>query len=67
MEFENTYAATGVLKGESDLAGTKVLDGRAWRSEDKFAFVLTAKGDAPMPDGAQDGSADLQAEYIRLP
>ena len=64
VEFENTYAATGVLKGESDLAGTKVLDGRAWRSEDKFAFVLTAKGDAPMPDGAQDGSAVM---YVTAP
>lgn len=64
VEFENTYAATGVLKGESDLAGTKALDGRAWRSEDKFAFVLTAKGDAPMPDGAQDGSAVM---YVTAP
>lgn len=64
VEFENTYAATGVLKGESDLAGTKALDGRAWRSEDKFAFVLTAKGDAPMPDGTQDGSAVM---YVTAP
>lgn len=64
VEFENTYAATGVLKGESDLAGTKALDGRAWRSEDKFAFVLTAKGDAPMPDGAQDGVAVM---YVTAP
>ena len=63
VEFENTYAATGVLKGESDLAGTKALDGRAWRS-DKFAFVLTAKGDAPMPDGTQDGSAVM---YVTAP
>ena len=64
VEFENTYAATGVLKGESDLAGTKALDGRAWRSEDKFAFVLTAEEDAPMPDGAQDGSAVM---YVTAP
>lgn len=57
VEFENTYGASGVLEGETGLAGTKALDGRAWRSEDKFAFVLTAEEDAPMPEGAQDGSA----------
>lgn len=62
VEFENTYAATGKLEGESDLVGTKALDGRAWRSEDKFAFVL--KGDAPMPDGAQDGVAVM---YVTAP
>lgn len=64
VEFENTYAATGVLKGETGLAGTKALDGRAWRSEDKFAFVLTAERDAPMPDSAQDGSAVM---YVTAP
>ena len=57
VEFENTYGASGVLEGETGLAGTKALDGRAWRSEDKFAFVLTAEDGAPMPDGAQDGVA----------
>ena len=64
VEFENTYAATGVLKGESDLAGTKALDGRAWRSEDKFAFVLAAEDNAPMPEGAQDGVAVM---YVTAP
>ena len=64
VEFENTYAATGVLKGESDLAGTKALDGRAWRSEDKFAFVLAAEDNAPMPEGAQDGGAVM---YVTAP
>lgn len=62
VEFENTYGASGVLEGETGLAGTKALDGRAWRSEDKFAFVL--KGDAPMPDGAQDGVAVM---YVTAP
>ena len=64
VEFENTYAATGVLKGETGLAGTKALDGRAWRSEDKFAFVLAAEDDAPMPEGAQDGVAVM---YVTAP
>lgn len=56
VEFDNAYAATGVLEGKTSLAGTKTLDGRAWRSEDKFAFILTAEHGAPMPDGAQDGT-----------
>lgn len=57
VEFDNTYAATGTLEGKTALAGTKVLDGRAWRSEDQFAFILTAEHGAPMPEGAQDGTA----------
>lgn len=64
VEFENTYAATGVLEGKKGLAGAKALDGRAWRSEDKFAFILTATDDAPMPEGAQDGSAVM---YVTAP
>ena len=57
VEFDNTYAATGALEGKTSLAGTKTLDGRAWRSEDRFAFLLTAKDNAPMPEGAQNGTA----------
>lgn len=64
VEFDNTYAATGELEGKKGLAGTKTLDGRAWRSEDKFAFVLTAEDDAPMPEGAQDGVAVM---YVTAP
>ena len=64
VEFENTYSASGVLDGKSGLAGTKTLDGRVWRSEDKFAFVLAAADGAPMPDGAQDGSAVM---YVTAP
>lgn len=64
VEFENTYGASGVLDGKTALAGTKALDGRAWRSEDKFAFVLTAEDGAPMPDGAQDGVAVM---YVTAP
>lgn len=64
VKFDNAYAATGVLDGKTALAGTKVLDGRAWRSEDKFAFLLTAKDNAPMPEGAQDGTAVM---YVTAP
>lgn len=64
VKFDNAYAATGVLEGKTALAGTKVLDGRAWRSEDKFAFLLTAKDNAPMPEGAQDGTAVM---YVTAP
>lgn len=61
VEFKNAYESTGVLEGKTSLAGTKTLDGRAWRSEDKFAFVLTSKDNAPMPDGAKDGTAVMYA------
>lgn len=64
VEFDNAYAATGVLEGKTSLAGTKVLDGRAWRSEDRFAFLLTAKDNAPMPEGAQDGTVVM---YVTAP
>lgn len=64
VKFDNTYAATGTLDGKTALAGTKVLDGRAWRSEDKFAFLLTAKDNAPMPEGAQDGTVVM---YVTAP
>lgn len=64
VKFDNAYAATGVLEGKTSLAGTKTLDGRAWRSEDRFAFLLTAKDNAPMPEGAQDGTAVM---YVTAP
>ena len=64
VEFDNAYAATGTLEGKTSLAGTKVLDGRAWRSKDRFAFLLTAKDNAPMPEGAQDGTAVM---YVTAP
>lgn len=64
VEFDNAYAATGALEGKTSLAGEKALDGRAWRSEDRFAFLLTAKDNAPMPEGAQDGTAVM---YVTAP
>lgn len=54
-KFTNTYAATGTLVGETSLAGEKTITGRDWVAGDKFAFVLTAVGDAPMPADAVGG------------
>lgn len=54
-KFMNKYAATGKLSGGTSLLVAKTLKGRAWDSDDKFAFVLTAIDGAPLPDGAADG------------
>lgn len=62
-EFVNTYAAQGTLKGETALAGAKILNGRAWLSNDKFTFLLKDANTsvaAPMPEGASDGVARLE-------
>ena len=63
-EFVNAYAAQGTLKGETALAGAKILNGRDWLSSDKFTFVLKDANTsvaAPMPEGASDGVARLEA------
>lgn len=52
-EFVNAYAAQGTLMGETALAGEKVLNGRAWLSNDKFTFLLKDANTsvaAPMPE-----------------
>lgn len=62
-EFVNAYAAQGTLKGETALAGVKVLKGRDWLSSDKFTFVLKDANTsvvAPMPKGASGGMAHLE-------
>lgn len=66
-EFVNTYAAQGTLKGETALAGAKTLNGRAWLSSDKFAFLLKDANTsvvAPMPEGASDGVARLEGTQL---
>ena len=62
-EFVNTYAAQGTLEGSTAFAGAKTLNGRAWLSSDKFAFLLKDANTsvvAPMPEGASDGVARLE-------
>lgn len=62
-EFVNAYAAQGTLKGETALAGAKILKGRAWLSSDKFTFVLKDANTsvvAPMPKRSSDGVARLE-------
>lgn len=66
-EFVNTYAAQGTLEGSTALAGAKILDGRAWLSSDKFAFLLKDANTsvvAPMPEGASDGVARLEGTQL---
>lgn len=63
-EFVNTYVAQGTLEGSTALAGAKTLNGRAWLSSDKFTFLLKDANTsvvAPMPEGASDGVARLEA------
>ena len=48
----NTYEpSNAVLKGSTNLAGEKILNGRNWLQSDKFTFQLEAVSpkDAPMP------------------
>lgn len=62
-EFVNAYAAQGTLKGETALAGAKILNGRDWLSSDKFTFELKGANTsvaAPMPEGASDGVARFE-------
>lgn len=47
MTFTNTFTGTTTAK----LSIGKILEGRDWMDGDKFTFTLTAKGNAPMPDG----------------
>ena len=60
-DFVNKYEASGTLEGYGNLEGEKTLTGRAWLSEDKFAFLLKAVDDsAPMPEGASDGVIKME-------
>lgn len=58
--FTNTYGATGTLSGGTSLNGEKTLSGRAWTAQDKFCFVLTGIGGAPMPEGSENDKFALQ-------
>lgn len=47
MTFTNTFTGTTTAK----LSIGKILAGRDWMDGDKFTFTLTAKDNAPMPEG----------------
>ena len=47
MTFTNTFTGTTTAK----LSIGKILEGRNWMDGDTFTFILTAKGNAPMPEG----------------
>nr|WP_129860663.1 FctA domain-containing protein [Bifidobacterium pseudolongum] len=53
--FTNVYTAQQVTVGSADLGLSKQLTGIAWPADRSFEFTLEGKGDAPMPEGAQDG------------
>ncbi|MBQ8803956.1 MAG: VWA domain-containing protein [Tyzzerella sp.] len=48
MTFENVYTPTPITQA---LSGAKVLTGRKFIGSDHFMFVLTATGNAPVPEG----------------
>lgn len=47
MTFTNTFTGTTTVK----LSIGKILAGRDWMEGDTFTFILTAKDNAPMPEG----------------
>lgn len=66
----NTYSASGILTGEQDLKGEKVLTGRDWNSTDKFTFLLEAPEGSvgvPMPEGANNGKATVEVTQDGAP
>ena len=63
-EFTNTYSATGKLSGEGNLAGVKILNGRAWLANDSFTFILQGLDGAPMPEGAE---GDISRVVVKSP
>lgn len=54
--FTNTYKAAAA---KADITAKKVLEGRALKNGE-FSFTLTAKDNAPMPQGAKDGSITVK-------
>lgn len=58
LDFVNSYAATGTLKGSTDLKGTKVIDG-PWAG-DKAGFKFSIKQVANA-DGAELGKDAVKA------
>lgn len=67
--FENHYSVTPLTyPTEGGMQGAKILDGRDWKTTDKFAFAISSTNNAPLPKErtvtvtgwtAQDGEAVL--------
>ncbi|MCD8119966.1 MAG: isopeptide-forming domain-containing fimbrial protein, partial [Lachnospiraceae bacterium] len=73
ITFENTYAATGTLKGETYLKVAKTLTGRAGGTNEKFTFELTAgdytdlsgnAGTVEVPMPASNAVSDGNGGYV---
>ena len=56
--FTNVYSAEST-KLENAFKVQKKISGRNWTKADVFTMTLTAEGEAPMPDGAEDGVATI--------
>ena len=70
VTYKNTYAASGMLDGETYLKGEKVLTGRAWLETDKFTFILKdadTSVEAPMPptDTLGGGKGETRVEVTQ--
>lgn len=57
--FTNVYSVEST-KVESAFKVQKKISGRNWTKADAFTMMLTAQGEAPMPDGAKDGVATIE-------
>lgn len=56
--FTNAYSV-GSTKVESAFKVQKKISGRNWTKADAFTMTLTAQGEAPMPEGANEGVATI--------
>ena len=56
--FTNVYSVEST-KVENAFKVQKKISGRNWTKADVFTMTLTAEGEAPMPDGAEDGVATI--------
>lgn len=61
--FTNTYAASGVLDGATNLKVTKVLNGREWQQGDSFQFTLTT-GDNITKKAVDNGTVTMPSAEI---
>lgn len=63
--FTNTYAASGVLDGATNLKVTKVLNGRDWQEGDSFQFTLTT-GDNVTKEAVDNGTVKMPSAEITI-